>query len=82
MEDHQIVTIEQLRLVVKDLTKKLEIRSHMLYDIIPHIMESEVTGEDVANFLIHEWVEKYLSHIETFKDEYSKEVKTKMYRDK
>lgn len=82
MEDHQIVTIEQLRLVIKELTRKLEIRTHMLSDLVPHIIASEITGEDIDSSIIHEWAERHLRNIEEFNEEYSKEIKIKLYKDK
>lgn len=63
---------EHLRAVIKDLQSKLEYRSFLLAQVIPHLEESARIADDFIWFSI---CEKYSDSIKKFKEEYAKEVK-------
>lgn len=76
-EDHQTETIAHLRDHIKELQSKLEYRTTLLAQFIPHVQtwaeESGYEGSS-ANYICYEIVEKFGKLIEQFKEEYAKEI--------
>jgi hypothetical protein len=70
VKDHQTETIEQLRIVIREMQSKLDSRTQMLAYILPHLENHESRETDYAAF---EFCEKFTKHIERFKEEYGKE---------
>lgn len=71
MKDHQIETIEQLRIMLKEAQSKLASRTQMLAYILPHL---ENHGSRETDYVAFEFCEKFGNSIERFKDEYAKEI--------
>lgn len=70
-------TIDHLRSVIKTLQTKLNYRTLLLAEIIPHV-EAWASGEEdprdhSANYICFEIQGRYAPLIEQFKDEYAKE---------
>lgn len=71
--EHEAQTIEHLRTVIKDLQIKLDNRTRMLADIVPHLLSCNEDASDMDQFVIHEWYERHSEDAKQFKEEYAKE---------
>lgn len=74
MKDPQMDTIDQLRSMVKDLQAKLEYRTQMLADILPHLVESVEAITIIDEYIAREWFERHSASVARFKEEYANEV--------
>ena len=66
-------TIDHLRSVIKTMQIKLDSRTRMLADIVPHLLSCNEDASDMDQFVIHEWYERHSEDARQFKDEYAKE---------
>lgn len=79
MSEHLDDTISHLRKIISELQNKLDSRSLLLSQIIPHIESANndfnSNGNESLNisYIAHEYCERYASLIKQFKDEYGKE---------
>jgi hypothetical protein len=88
VKDHQTETIEQLRAILKETKEKLEYRTQLLAQLVPHL-EAWSNDTDVgttynfhsSNYVCTEIIERYGSFIERFKDEYGKENQLQQHKD-
>jgi hypothetical protein len=76
MDDHQTETITHLRDVIKELQTKLEYRTTLLAQIIPHLETWALEPQDdsSSSYICHEIMEKFCELLTRFKDEYAKEI--------
>lgn len=81
MSDHQVETIDHLRGVIKDLQTKLQIRTEMLAQLLPHVQEWAERATDEHIYICFEFCEKYGDAITKFKDEYGRESMASPGRD-
>lgn len=73
MTDEQ-QTVQHLREVLKEVQAKLDARTQMLADIIPHIIEGARSGDGIESFVVQEFFERHDKSITLFKEEYGREL--------
>lgn len=83
MKDHQTETIEQLRVMLKEANSKLEYRTVLLAQVIPHLQDwsNDYASGSSSSYISFEIMEKYGALIERFKDEYGKENQLQQNKD-
>lgn len=67
-------TIQHLREMLTEAQAKLDARTPMLADIIPHIIEAHRSQDSIDSYVVRDFFERHDKDITRFKEEYGREL--------